>query len=143
LTHYTIREHPHFAVVTVRLLIRVLSLFNQKCLPFPVIASLVRLGRKYDFEKLLCEAVDRLKFEYPATLDNYDLLKTGKPVRRPMTRVKFYDGIHFDVITLSRENEIYSVLPCAYYRSAATLPEVSYNPTQLHHHYSRRIFKLL
>ncbi|KAJ7821124.1 hypothetical protein B0H14DRAFT_2599481 [Mycena olivaceomarginata] len=47
---------------------------NENALPFLVIPSLVRLGRKYDFANLLNAAVERLTFENPATLTEYDVL---------------------------------------------------------------------
>ncbi|KAJ7716512.1 hypothetical protein B0H16DRAFT_1388833 [Mycena metata] len=89
-----------------------LELFNNEtAVPFTIIASVVRLGRKYEFEQLLEAAVDRLTFEYPKDLRQYD------EVRRSLTRILPYPGIHYDVITLARENNLLSVLPSAYYRA--------------------------
>ncbi|KAJ7772123.1 hypothetical protein DFH07DRAFT_697061, partial [Mycena maculata] len=87
---------------------------NEKAIPFPIIASIVRLGRKYDFEDLLRAAVERLTFENPSSLEHYDALRVKDKVVPP--RILDYSGLCFDVITLARENHLSSILPCAYYR---------------------------
>ncbi|KAJ7496920.1 hypothetical protein FB451DRAFT_1018622 [Mycena latifolia] len=85
----------------------------QEAIPFPVVAALVRLGRKYDFQDLFDKAVERLTFENPTTLEEYDL----RPEPYRSARIVHYSGITFDMITLARENNIMTVLPCAYYRA--------------------------
>ncbi|KAJ7157727.1 hypothetical protein C8R46DRAFT_1225271 [Mycena filopes] len=85
----------------------------QTALPLPVIAAHIRLGTKYDFRGLLDLALERLTYENPTTLEEYDARKLSDT-----RRIVFYDGIEFDVITLARENNILSVLPCAFYRLA-------------------------
>ncbi|KAJ7125130.1 hypothetical protein C8R44DRAFT_782400 [Mycena epipterygia] len=86
----------------------------QKALPLPAVASLIRLGRKYDFRDLLDTALERITFENPATLEEYDMLP---PKQYTTTRLVDYEGILYDIVTLARENDILSVLPCAYYRA--------------------------
>ncbi|KAF8178679.1 hypothetical protein K438DRAFT_1726338 [Mycena galopus ATCC 62051] len=97
----------------------------QKSLPFPVVAALTRLGRKYDFKDLLDTAVERLTFENPTTLEEYDALDVDSIYRT--TRILHDRGILYDVLTLARENNILSALPCAYYRA-------------VHHHNQRSLF---
>ncbi|KAJ6584945.1 hypothetical protein B0H19DRAFT_1368418 [Mycena capillaripes] len=88
----------------------------QMALPLPVIAALIRLGRKYDFSNLWESAVERLTFENPTTLAGYEaLIIPGKSYNT--TRIVHYPGILLDIITLARENDILSVLPSAYYRA--------------------------
>jgi hypothetical protein len=82
----------------------------QKVLPFPVVGALVRLGRKYDFKDLFDSAVARLTSRYPTTLQAFDAL-----VLQPTT-MEYYGALDFDIVTLASENNILSVLPCAYYR---------------------------
>ncbi|KAJ7668687.1 hypothetical protein DFH06DRAFT_205875 [Mycena polygramma] len=100
------------------------GLFNQKALPFPYIASFVRLGRKYDFKDLFDIAVERLAFENPTTLEEYTALGTvlstaaGKRVSHSTTRIVNYRGIHYDMLELARENDLLALLPCAYFRVA-------------------------
>ncbi|KAJ7125107.1 hypothetical protein C8R44DRAFT_782342 [Mycena epipterygia] len=106
------------AVVDVEHLLRVLynpTLLLQKALPLPVIAALIRLGRKYDFRDLLDAGVERLAFEHPTTLEGYDALSNDGTYNT--TRIVQYRGIIYDIIALARENNIFSVLPCAYYRA--------------------------
>ncbi|KAJ7287168.1 hypothetical protein C8J57DRAFT_1167172 [Mycena rebaudengoi] len=89
---------------------------NQKALPLPMIASFLRIGRKYEFKELLDIAVDRLTFENPTSLKEYDALTAACGGEYAMTRIVHSSSILFDVLTLARENDIMTVLPCAYYR---------------------------
>jgi hypothetical protein len=85
-----------------------------------VVSALIRLGRKYHFSDLLDAAVERLTFENPTTLEEYDALpESGKT-----TRIIYYPGLRYDTLTVARENNIQSVLPCAYY-CALFHPQVS------------------
>ncbi|KAJ6545093.1 hypothetical protein DFH09DRAFT_927880 [Mycena vulgaris] len=92
----------------------VLLFFTQKALPLPVIASHVRLGRKYDFTNILHSIVERLTFENPTSLEAYFALRTGKAYRP--TRIVSTDALYYDTVALARETNLLSVLPCAYYR---------------------------
>ncbi|KAJ7287174.1 hypothetical protein C8J57DRAFT_1460590 [Mycena rebaudengoi] len=95
-------------------------LLTKKALPFPFIAAYVRLGRKYDFKELLDVAVKRLILDYPSSLEEYD-----SPLQSRNNRtITPYPGISFDIITLTRENSLYLILPCAYY-CAAIEPQAS------------------
>ncbi|KAJ7018596.1 hypothetical protein C8F04DRAFT_1151007 [Mycena alexandri] len=95
--------------------------FLQKALPFSVIASHLRLGRKYDFGAVLETIVERITHENPTTLEGYDALKTGNSYHP--TRIVHYQGLLYDTITLAGENNLLSVLPCAYYRAlVGTIP---------------------
>lgn len=96
----------------------------QKVLPFGVVAALIRLGRKYDFRDLLDAAVERLMFENPTTLEGFDALLTDN--RYQTTRILHQPGILYDILTLARENNIQSALPCAYYRAIQYKNRVSY-----------------
>ncbi|KAJ7270066.1 hypothetical protein B0H12DRAFT_823555 [Mycena haematopus] len=89
----------------------------KTALPLSAVAALIRLGRKYDFKELLESAMWRLTFEFPATLEEYDRMRPYKP-----TRLLGQSGLTFDIISLARENDILSVLPCAYYRAVSIFP---------------------
>ncbi|KAJ7761947.1 hypothetical protein DFH07DRAFT_414197 [Mycena maculata] len=91
---------------------------GQKALPFPAVAALIRLGRKYDFRHLLNSAVERLTFENPTTLEEYATLPR-EAEKQTTTRIVYHRGLIFDMISLARENNILSALPCAYYRAVA------------------------
>lgn len=86
--------------------------------PLPVVAALIRLGRKYDFRELLRIAISRLAFENPTTILEYDA-RVAPNLSTP-ARIVYYPGILYDMITLARENDIFAVLPCAYYRAILT-----------------------
>ncbi|KAJ6593487.1 hypothetical protein B0H19DRAFT_1056037 [Mycena capillaripes] len=109
------------AVVDVEHLLKVLyhqTLLLQKALPFPVVAALIRLGRKYDFRILFDTAAERLAFENPTTLKEYDALLIAGTSNYKPTRIVYYPGIEFDMLTVARENNIMTALPCVYYRAA-------------------------
>ncbi|KAJ7094272.1 hypothetical protein C8R44DRAFT_645397 [Mycena epipterygia] len=90
--------------------------FLKKAIPLSVIASHIRLGRKYEFKNILQSIVERLTYEYPTTLEEYEAL----PQQISPTRIVDYPGVHHDMITLARENNLLSVLPLAYYRAQVT-----------------------
>ncbi|KAJ7287207.1 hypothetical protein C8J57DRAFT_1460615 [Mycena rebaudengoi] len=95
---------------------------NQKALSFAMIASFIRLGRKYEFKELLDIAMIRLTFEHPTSLQGYDATLVITDVadgRSPLyraTSIVHYGGILLDLVNLARENSLLSILPCAYYR---------------------------
>ncbi|KAJ6551382.1 hypothetical protein B0H19DRAFT_1264030 [Mycena capillaripes] len=91
--------------------------FVAKELHLPFIAAIVRLRRKYDFKNLLAVAVQRLTHENPMTLQEYESMVQVKDnqVIFSATQIVQYDSIVFDVITLARENNLFAVLPCAYF----------------------------
>ncbi|KAJ7928422.1 hypothetical protein B0H13DRAFT_982159 [Mycena leptocephala] len=107
----------------------------EKALPLPIVAALIRLGRKYNFQRLLDSAVERLTFENPSTLEEFDALNS-EPLGMTYgpSRIVSYPGLLFDVLTLGRENDILSILPCAYYR----LLEGDYSLAQLFDGVKRR-----
>ncbi|KAK7025090.1 BTB domain-containing protein [Favolaschia claudopus] len=93
------------------------SFHCEKALPLPVIGALLRLGRKYDIKYLFDSAVARLTSEFPATLQEYDIAQSSN----------LEQGIQgsstpFDIITLAHENQIFTVLPVAYFWAASYTP---------------------
>ncbi|KAJ6593497.1 hypothetical protein B0H19DRAFT_916562 [Mycena capillaripes] len=84
------------------------TFLEQTAVPFPVIAAFVRLGRKYDFKDLLDSALARLAFHNPSTLEAYDAQFNS-------TRIMRYPALPFEIVTLASENNILTVLPCAYW----------------------------
>ncbi|KAJ6589882.1 hypothetical protein DFH09DRAFT_1140349 [Mycena vulgaris] len=114
------------AVVDVEELLKALynpALFNEITLPFQTIASLVRLGRKYDFKDLLRMAVQRLHTECPSSLAKYDaMFAEGSELQ---DAIENYPGLYFEIINLARENSIFSILPCAYYCAIVLYPITS------------------
>ncbi|KAF7362277.1 BTB domain-containing protein [Mycena venus] len=88
----------------------------QKALPLPVLSALIRLCKKYDFRDMLESTVDRLTFENPTTLDAFDAL-TPDGAQYKTTRILHYPGVMYDMLTVARENNIQSALPCAYFRA--------------------------
>ncbi|KAF7356410.1 BTB domain-containing protein [Mycena venus] len=81
----------------------------QNKLPLAVVAAFIRLGRKYDFKDLFNSAVARLTSDCPATLEEYDVVQTE------FKTIEEHSDIMLDLITLASQNNIMSILPCAYY----------------------------
>ncbi|KAJ7650044.1 hypothetical protein FB45DRAFT_886760, partial [Roridomyces roridus] len=96
--------------------------FAQKNLPLSVIASHIRLGRKYELTNILSNVVERLTYENPSTLEGYDRLMS--PSGYIPSKFEPYRGAFIDVLTLARENNLLGVLPCAYYRVTACYTQV-------------------
>ncbi|KAJ7875400.1 hypothetical protein B0H14DRAFT_2716530 [Mycena olivaceomarginata] len=96
-------------------LLRVLydPLFNDRTPALNDLAAIIRLGRKYNFENLLASAVQRLTYENPTTLDEFEKLLDETGWHRPTK----YIGIGFDAINVAQENGLLAVLPCAYLRA--------------------------
>ncbi|KAJ7270050.1 hypothetical protein B0H12DRAFT_1094182 [Mycena haematopus] len=91
------------------------TFLSQTALPLAAVGALIRLGRKYDFKKLLDPAVARLISSNPATFAEYDALRADGKYKQ--TCIISYPGYALDLLVLARENNIGSALPVAYYRA--------------------------
>ena len=70
---------------------------------------MLRLGSKYDFEMLRNEALFRLRAEFPTTLEGWDELPGG------YTYIERRPGLLADIVNLSLEQGLLSILPHAYF----------------------------
>jgi len=102
-------------------------LFNEENLPFSFIAAIVRLGRKYDFKNLLAAAVQRLTYENPSTFESWEALTriVNNQLGYSATKIHHSASIMFDMLSLARENNVFTVLPCAYLRAVIFYPQES------------------
>ena len=82
---------------------------TRDLLPFSVVAAMLRLGSKYEFNHLREDALFRLRAEFPTTLETWDELPPE------YTYILEQDGILFDIINLAIEQGLWSILPSAYY----------------------------
>ncbi|KII83993.1 hypothetical protein PLICRDRAFT_168536 [Plicaturopsis crispa FD-325 SS-3] len=80
---------------------------TDKMQPFRVVASILRVSKKYEIQHLYEKALKCLTDELPNTLKGYDT--------NDVPRIFSYDGFHFDVVNLARELDIQSILPVAFY----------------------------
>ncbi|KII84011.1 hypothetical protein PLICRDRAFT_436297 [Plicaturopsis crispa FD-325 SS-3] len=71
-----------------------------------VIASLLRLGKKYEIKHLYDKALKFLTDDYPDTLKGWDA-RTH--------RISRHTGFAFDVINLAREFDIHSICPAVFF----------------------------
>ncbi|KAJ7695782.1 hypothetical protein B0H17DRAFT_427014 [Mycena rosella] len=84
-------------------------LFNSaKQLEFAVVAALVRLGKKYNFNQLLTATVARLTAQFPQTL-------RGSIAYKPSYTIAESPGLLFDAINLATENGLLTLLPWLYF----------------------------
>ncbi|KAF9034391.1 hypothetical protein BJ165DRAFT_1513537 [Panaeolus papilionaceus] len=77
---------------------------------FKEVSALLRLGSKYDISSLRDNALQRLRAEFPTTLDEWDRLDVEYK-----TMSDSVDICLFDVITLAYNEGILSILPVLYY----------------------------
>lgn len=72
------------------------------------------MGTKYEIAQLRKEALTRLTYEFPSSLEHWD--KTPSHFQL----ITNEDGILFDVVQLARQNNVLAILPAAFYAIAAT-----------------------
>ncbi|KAK7025080.1 BTB domain-containing protein [Favolaschia claudopus] len=87
------------------------SFHCKKVLPFPIVRALIRLGRQYRYEYLYESGLDRIRTEFPSTLEKYDEATNSYQTIEP------YNGLSRDILSLASEDKILSVLPGAYYNA--------------------------
>ena len=81
----------------------------RQALPFPVIAAMLRLGNKYEFDHLRDVALLRLTSEFPTQLEEWDALPDH------FTHIVDRTGLLLDIISLAIECGVQSILPAAYF----------------------------
>jgi hypothetical protein len=77
--------------------------------------AFLRLGRKYDIQQLYSEALTRLEFEFPSTLEQYDRSSAYSWTLILSSGVHAGYTLVSAVINLGRENDILHILPLAFY----------------------------
>lgn len=93
-------------------------------IPFEVVAAFLRVGRKYGIRSLETEAIRRLAYEYPSTLEDFITHECFKTI-------KSNGVLDRDVIRLAREHKLFALLPTAFYRVVSSLqPEMFFAPCE-------------
>lgn len=100
---YYLRVNDHFASY--------LGIVTGKPLPINVIAAFLRLGKKYEIELLHADALKRLHYEYPSTLEDLDQCN-----RYSMIDENYSTGTTIVIANLAREQGLLRILPLAFYR---------------------------
>ncbi|KAJ7108756.1 hypothetical protein C8R44DRAFT_714111 [Mycena epipterygia] len=72
---------------------------------FAVVASLLRLGRKYDIPEVKQDALSRIHYEFPSDLETWTAIGDGD------TKIECHVGIYVDLLNLAYECGIYSSIP--------------------------------
>ncbi|KZP08423.1 hypothetical protein FIBSPDRAFT_840249 [Athelia psychrophila] len=81
---------------------------SRKALSITAVAAFVRIGTKYEIEILRAEGLERLFYEYPSSLSDYDEMNSW-------SRIDYSWGVNIDVANLAREQNLLSILPVAFY----------------------------
>ncbi|KDR79556.1 hypothetical protein GALMADRAFT_93475 [Galerina marginata CBS 339.88] len=74
----------------------------------PTLSSMLRLGRKYDFDKLYTAALERIKIEVPDTFGQWDTLFSPR-------KTSPIDGHEIELLNVLVEMELLSLLPVVYF----------------------------
>ncbi|KAF7315143.1 BTB domain-containing protein [Mycena indigotica] len=106
-----LHDDPQDVENVLRVLYDPTLLLLQKAPQFTLVASLVRMGRKYNFVNLWKVGVSLLEAEIPTSLAQFDALRRNKL----KTGIVDYPGLYMDILTLVRDNQIYTLQPGAYY----------------------------
>ncbi|KAJ7465250.1 hypothetical protein FB451DRAFT_432988 [Mycena latifolia] len=73
-----------------------------------LIAAVLRLGKKYDFQLFRQDCLRRLKTEFPTTLTEFDYNANWELIEEE-------EDIWFSLLSLAREIDLHSILPSIYY----------------------------
>ncbi|KAJ7432196.1 hypothetical protein B0H11DRAFT_820730 [Mycena galericulata] len=78
---------------------------NSSTPKFPLLAAMLRLGRKYEIAQAEEDALARIRYEFPADYAAFNALDAD------MTRIKYHKGIYCDLLNLAYECGVYSSVP--------------------------------
>jgi hypothetical protein len=100
----------HFSCILYSLILLARSYVAVGMTPIPmsVVAAFLRLGKKYDIGILHAEAVKRLTYECPSSLEDFDKLEFW-------SMIEAENGLPIEIVRLARETDLPSVLPIALY----------------------------
>ncbi|KAJ3528884.1 hypothetical protein NMY22_g9229 [Coprinellus aureogranulatus] len=82
--------------------------------PFPSLAAMIRIGKKYDIPYLRDDGLARLKWRFPATLQEFDKTSGCRTTGTPSELREL-----FHIINLAHECSIHSILPALYLQAAS------------------------
>ncbi|KAF7973181.1 hypothetical protein HWV62_15877 [Athelia sp. TMB] len=81
---------------------------RKKPLAIEIVVAFVRMGNKYQIDDILNNALRRIYYEFPDTLQDYDDTEDWSTIECSAT-------VNIDVVNLAREQNLLSVLPIALY----------------------------
>ncbi|KAJ7665932.1 hypothetical protein DFH06DRAFT_1385682 [Mycena polygramma] len=82
---------------------------SGNALSVDLLAAMLRLGRKYEITTAKEDAVQRIEYEYPASLDAWDKVATN------FTKIRSRSGCQVDLLRLAVERGIFSSIPALAY----------------------------
>ncbi|KAJ7605105.1 hypothetical protein DFH06DRAFT_260645 [Mycena polygramma] len=94
------------------------TFYKEQAKPFALVAAMLRLGKKYEFDQLREDAVARLERSFPTSLEHFRK-------RQKRAQIVSYEGLMYDAVNLAREMGLLSILPAALYCASADGPEIA------------------
>ncbi|KAJ6472837.1 hypothetical protein C8R47DRAFT_987629 [Mycena vitilis] len=94
------------------------TFYKEQAKPFALVAAMLRLGKKYEFDQLREDAVTRLERSFPLSLEHFR-------ERKERAQIVPYDGLTYDAVNLARETGLLSILPAALYCASAHSSEIA------------------
>ncbi|KDR79555.1 hypothetical protein GALMADRAFT_243654 [Galerina marginata CBS 339.88] len=92
-------------------------------LPLPLLSSMLRLGKKYEIQKVYDAALERIKLEFPESLAQWD--ETFPPGTGGLSRI---GGHAVDLLDILLDLGVRKLLPLAYFRCAWLSVETIFRP---------------
>ena len=77
-------------------------------MPYPLVAAVLRIGKKYQIDHFQAEGLKRLRKELPSDLDSWDACYNTEVAISGATENLA------NIINLAHELSVYSILPAAY-----------------------------
>ena len=95
---------------------------SKEPVPLERVVAFLRLGRKYDFEALRIDALRRIFYEVPISLEEYDS-------RLHNSQIRYEDMFWPRILNLAREQKLISVLPLALFQCCRAITTESKEPS--------------
>lgn len=85
--------------------------YRRGAIPFDIVAAMIRIGRKYEIDRLRSEGLARLQIELPSEVDGVDPHKNW-------TEIVLEQGVLYRMANFAHECNLMDLLPAAYFWSA-------------------------
>ncbi|KAF6741453.1 hypothetical protein DFP72DRAFT_944073 [Ephemerocybe angulata] len=100
---------------------------TKDAIPLAVIAAMIRMGKKYDVPTLRDEGFARLNWEFPNTLESWDIQEADESYTRITDNSSPRNhSVLFGTVELAHQCDIKTVLPTAYYNCCHDLDGLLY-----------------
>ncbi|KAJ6452458.1 hypothetical protein C8R45DRAFT_1040702 [Mycena sanguinolenta] len=94
------------------------TFYKEQEKPFTLVAVMLRLGKKYEFDQLREDAVTRLERRFPTTFSSFQAGANRSGIVE-------YPGLVYDAMNLARTTGLRSILPAALYSACTSSSKVA------------------